>query len=64
MRDPERFTRILALLGELWGARPDVRLGQLLEGVAQAHGPHLSHCLFHVEDEHTERCLREAIEAK
>ena len=29
-RDPERIPKLLAALGELWAANPDLRLGQIM----------------------------------
>jgi hypothetical protein len=34
MRDPARIDRICDLLKELWKKNPDLRLGQLLEGMS------------------------------
>lgn len=33
-RDPKRIPKILATLGELWMANPDLRLGQIMGNAA------------------------------
>lgn len=53
MRDPSRIGRIVALLGEVWMSRPDMRLGQLLIALETTEGT----SLFYVEDEEWERLL-------
>lgn len=33
-RDPKRIPKVLAALGELWAANPDLRLGQIMGNAA------------------------------
>lgn len=53
MRDPARIERIIGLLRRAWKESPDQRLGQLLVNVAEGES------VWHVEDDVTERGLRE-----
>ncbi|MFZ1302126.1 MAG: hypothetical protein WAQ27_06170 [Candidatus Microsaccharimonas sp.] len=54
MRDPERISRILALLAEKWNAAPDLRFGQLVSHITHQFGTPL----FSVEDDEIELVLR------
>lgn len=46
MRDPERITQILYLLGDIWNEAPDLRLGQI---IFNAGIPRVD--IFYVEDD-------------
>lgn len=37
MRDPNRMGPILSLLGEVWAANPDMRLGQIVENLSKSN---------------------------
>jgi hypothetical protein len=50
-RDPARLERMLAKLALVWGAHPDLRLGQLVVNITGTSDP------FSVEDDETERRL-------
>ena len=49
MRDPARIDEILELLGKVWHAEPDLRLGQLIYNVAREREPKLLD-IFSIED--------------
>ena len=49
MRDPARIDEILELLGKVWRAEPDLRLGQLIYNVAREREPELVD-IFSIED--------------
>lgn len=49
MRDPARIDEILELLGKVWRAEPDLRLGQLIYNVAREREPKLID-IFSIED--------------
>lgn len=51
MRDLERISRILKKLYIIWQTEPDLRLGQILENIAESRGIDL----FYLEDEELER---------
>lgn len=73
MRDTKRIPRMLDKLHDLWYSNPDWRFGQLVENVmlmlpygADAEwddGGNFHKCLFHVEDDKTERMLDDALSA-
>lgn len=48
MRDPERITKILYLLAELWKDVPDWRLGQIISNAVCLYE---DRDIFYVEDE-------------
>lgn len=53
MRNPERIQQLLSLIQKKWEKNPDLRLGQLLVGIAMRY--HLTPVgefdIFHVEDD-------------
>lgn len=53
MRDPDRISRIMAKLTELWHEHPDYRLGQL---VSNLMGPG-AHDVFFLEDDEWEKLI-------
>ena len=53
MRDPERITRVLAKLEQIWKKCPDMRLGQLVISL----NPNTAVHPFYVEDETIESVL-------
>lgn len=55
-RDPERIDRVLAKLGEMWKAQPDMRLGQMVSVLAAKSGTYGGD-VFLVEDEEIETVL-------
>ena len=54
-RDPERIDAILAAIGEIWRAHPDMRLGQLLVNLLDPEW----NKLFNIEDDVLAQRLRE-----
>lgn len=60
MRDPVRIQRILNKLAAAWQHSPDLRLGQLVQGVRDINDPFSDHCipeLFYIEDDTFEEHL-------
>ena len=58
MRDPNRISEMLNLIGQVWMLSPDLRLCQLLS-VAAAYGEqHSSSDLFYIEDDTMIKKLR------
>jgi hypothetical protein len=53
MRDPKRIPQILAKLGELWTAQPDLRLGQIMGNAS---------ITYYTEDDKAAQALQEWIE--
>lgn len=69
MRDPDRISRMLELVEEIWRKWPDLRLGQLIEvvGTREVHGRSRrtnDHCVFNVEDDKMERYLIDWLEKR
>jgi len=54
MRDPARIARIVNLLTEAWAKNPDLRLGQLIEGMREFRDPEI----WQIEDDVWERKLK------
>lgn len=52
-RDPNRIPRLLALLGELWVERPDLRLGQIMGNAS---------ITYYTEDDKAELALQQWID--
>ncbi len=53
MRDPKRIDRMLALIGDIWRAGPDLRVMQLLLNAM----PRIEHGHYYVEDDALEGAL-------
>lgn len=58
-RDPDRIGPILELLREVWTAKPDLRLGQILVNAMKLGEPVPR--VFYCEDNVVERGLRELL---
>ena len=52
-RDPKRIPKLLAQLGELWMANPDLRLGQIISNASIG---------FYTEDDKAEQGLQQWID--
>lgn len=62
MRDPERINRICEKLRLLWLKHPDQRLGQLLENYVFGCERQHKRCIFHIEDDITEKQLQKVLD--
>jgi hypothetical protein len=54
-RDPERINQILAAIGEVWHAHPDMRLAQLVVNLLDPK----PNAMFYIEDDVLAERLRE-----